>query len=182
MILKQYKNNNRIQFEFKEYGINYTLVDSSIKKTEFIPYENIENDSYELFEKNDYYKNNAIYTGVVGVIFLAINIIYQTTLWSWLFLIACPTFAILFKRSKTDFKVINVEDKIDIYIIKDEKFEEINSLIYSKRNEYLKENYYAIDYDNDVNSEIGKFKWLRNIGVINDREFNVIREELINNE
>ena len=178
MKIEQKKNNNKITLDFKDGGINYTLNDETINKTEFIPYEDIENSSYELYESNKYHKNNAIYLGVVGVIFLLINIFYGMRLWAWLFLMASPIFFILYKRSKTNFKVINVDEKMDIYLIKDQKLDEINSLIYKNRNKYLKDSYYAINYDNDKNSEIGKFNWLKSLEVITEREFQVIKEEI----
>ena len=179
MKIQQKKNKNKIVLDFKDGGINYTLIDESINKTEFIPYENIENNSYELFESNKYYKSNAIYLGIVGVLFLSMNIFYGMKLWAWLFIMGSPIFYMLYKKSKTDYKVINVDEQMDIYLIKDKKLEEINSLIYKNRNKYLKENYYEINYDNDKDSEIGKFKWLKNIEVISEREFNVIKEEIM---
>jgi len=132
-----------------------------------------------LFESNKYYKSNAIYLGVVGIVFLLINIFYGVRLWAWLFLIASPIFFIMYRSSKTDYKVINVDDKMDIFLIKDKKLEEINNLIYKNRNKYLKDNYCGINYDNDKDSEIGKFKWLKDIEVITEREFQVIKEEIL---
>ena len=178
----QKRNNNIIKLDFETSGINYTLKDENINKTEFIPFENITNNSHEIFESNKSYKHYAIYTGVVGTLFLIINIFYSTKLWAWLFLLACPTFFILFKRSKTDYKVLNVESKMDIFVINDKQQSEIIEKVYSSRNIYLKSHYGKINYNNDRNDEVSKFSWLKQLGIINEREFEVIREEIINYE
>jgi hypothetical protein len=177
---RQKRNNNEIKLEFKDEGVNYTLRDDSIGKTEFILYENITNSSHERYESNKSYKTYAIYTAIIGVIFLLINIFYGTKMWAWLFLLASPIFFFLFRKSKTDFKVIDVNNYIDIYLIKDKQEDKIISDIYSKRNSYLKRVYGQINYENSQEEEVSRFSWLNSLGVINNREFQVIKEEILN--
>lgn len=174
----QKRNKNVIKIDFKNNGIEYSLKDESINMTDFIPYENITNNKHEVYESNKSFKNYAIYTGVIGAIFLAINIFDGTRLWAWLFLLACPTFIILFKISQTSFTVIDAEDKMQIFVINDRQKDEIIEKIYNNRDEYLKKHFGKIDYDNDKENEISKFVWLMDLGLINEREFDVIKEEI----
>jgi hypothetical protein len=136
------------------------------------------NDQYEVFESNKSFKNNAIYTLVVGTIFLLINILYGTRLWAGLFLLASPIFYFLYYRSKAAFTVIKTSEGTNLLILKDKNHDEIVGQIYSSRNEYLKDNYLEINYDNEANSELNKFSWLKEQGIISEKEFVVIREEI----
>ena len=174
----QKKNKSIHTYYFEETGLRYSIKDEQIKKSVLIPYENITNQWHEFFESNLSFRNYAIYTGVVGVIFLTINILYGAKLWAWLFLIASPTFYVLYSKSKTAYKVINVENDIDIFIINDKQSSTIENLILEKRNEYLKRVYGQINYENDPEKEIGKFRWLTSLGIFSDREFNIISESI----
>ncbi|MEJ8802150.1 hypothetical protein [Pontibacter sp. H249] len=180
MTYRQKKNKNNICIEIGEDCLTYTIKDDSTNRTEKVPYENILNDKYEFFESNKAYKNNAIYTGVVGAIFLAINIFYGTKLWAWLFMLACPTFFYLYHRSKAAFTVIKTSSDINMFILQDKQHNEVVESIYKSRNNYLQDKYLSIDYDNDQQREMSKFAWLFELGVINGREFQVIREEIEN--
>jgi hypothetical protein len=176
----QKKNKNFHTFKFEDNGITYTIKDESLNKEVFIPFENITNNTHEVYEKNMSYRNNAIYTAVIGVIFLLINIIYQTRLWAWLFLLSAPIFYWLYNNSKVTYKVIKVENEIDIYLIKAKEMAEINDEIFKQRNQYLRTKYGEINPNNNADDEIRKFQWLKNLGVFSKREFEVISDSILN--
>ena len=180
MIFHQKKNKNNINIELAESHITYTIKDDSTNRTEKVPYENILNEKYEFYESNKAFKNNAIYTGVVGALFLAINIFYGSKLWAWIFILACPTFFYLYHRSKAAFTVIKTDGDINLFILQDKQHDEVVERIYKSRNSYLQDRYLSIDYANDPQKEMSKFAWLFELGVINGREFQVIREEIEN--
>lgn len=182
MIYNQKKNKNIISVDLVENGIIYKIKDESMNRTENIPYENILNEQYEIYESNKTFKNNAIYGGIVGVLFLAINIFYGTRLWAWLFLLSSPTFYYLYHRSKTAFTVIKTTGEINIFILQDNHHDEILDRIYKTRNSYLQGKYLSINYENDPQSEINKFNWLKELGVITKREYQVIHEEILNSK
>ncbi len=71
---------------------------------------------------------------------------------------------------------------MDIWVLDDKNQAEIIDAIYNSRDSYLKENYLAINYNNEPNNEANKFLWLKNLNIINDKEFEVIKEEIYNNE
>ncbi|MBJ6118103.1 hypothetical protein JAO76_07875 [Pontibacter sp. BT310] len=180
MHFHQKKNKNNISLAFGEDHLLYTLKDETTNRTEKVSYENILNEKYEFYENNKAYKNNAIYAGVVGAIFLAINIFYGTKLWAWLFMLACPIFFYLYYRSKAAFTVIKTDGDINMFILQDEQHDEVIESIYKSRNSYLQDKYLSINYDNDPQLEMNKFAWLLELGVINGREFRVIRDEIEN--
>jgi hypothetical protein len=176
----QKKNKNNISIEIGKDYLTYSIKDETTNRTEKVPYENILNDKYEFYESNKAFKNNAIYAGVVGAIFLAINIFYGTKLWAWLFMLGCPIFFYLYHRSKAAFTVIKTDGDINMFILQDKQHDEVLENIYKSRNSYLQDKYLSIDHDNDPQREMNKFAWLLELGVINGREFQVIREEIEN--
>lgn len=183
MIFAQKKGGTNLKFEFTEEGLEFTMKDDTLHKSEFIPYEDITNKSHEYFEKNSGHKNRAIYFLVVGILFLISNLIFQTKLWAFLFLIGAPVFYFLYKKSVVNYKVLNTDNGLmDIWVLDDKNQTEIIDAIYNTRNSYLKENYLAINYNNEPNNEANKFLWLKNLNIINDKEFEVIKEEIYNNE
>lgn len=87
-------------------------------------------------------------------------------------------FYYLYKKSIVNYKVINTQDNMDIYILNDNNEDDIFKAIYNKRNEYLVNTYLSINYSNDPLTEISKFLWLKSLEVINNKEFEVIKEEI----
>ena len=183
MIYSQKKAETTLTFELNEEGINFTMKDQTIHKSEFIPYEDISNKSHEYFEKNAGHKSRAIYFLVVGILFIIVNVAFKMRLWAWMFLVGAPIFYYLYRKSIVNYKVLNTDSgSMDIWVLDDVNQDEIINVIYNKRNEYLRENYLEINYSNESSSEINKFLWIKNLKLINQREFEVIKEEIINNE
>lgn len=177
----QNKNGTSLKFEIVENGLNFTLKDKAIHKSEFIQFEDITNKSHEYFEKNEGHKSRAIYFLVVGILFLLSNIIFKTKLWAFLFIIGAPIFYFLYKSSIVNYKVLNTDNgTMDIWVLDDKNQSEIIETIYNKRNSYLKKQYLAINFENEINDEIFKFNWLKSLNLINEKEFNLIKEELVN--
>lgn len=178
----QNKNGNLLKFEFKEKGLQYTLKDKTVHKSEFIPFEEITNNTYEYFEKNETHKSRAIYFLVVGIVFLTLNILFKVRLWAWIFLLGAPISYFLYKKSAVNYKVLSTEgNHMDVFVLEDKHQQEIIDSIYTKRNEYLSQNYMTINYFNDPQNELSKFMWLKDLGLLSDKEFDVIREEIISN-
>ena len=183
MTYNQKKAETYLTFELNEEGLNFTMKDQTIHKSEFIPYEDISNKNHEYFEKNEGHKSRAIYFLVVGVLFIIANVVFKMRLWAWMFLLGAPIFYYLYRKSIVNYKVLNTESGLmDIWVLDDANQIEIIEAVYSKRNSYLKENYLEINYENETSSEINKFLWLKNLKIINEREFEVIKEEIINNQ
>lgn len=183
MTYQQKKAGTELTFELGEEGLDFTMKDETIHKSEFIAYEDILNKTHEYFEKNEGHKSRAIYFLVVGVLFIFANLIFKMKLWAWMFLLGAPVFYFLYRKSVVNYKVINTDtNKMDIWIMDDTAQDEIVQAIYAKRDAYLKENYLAINYNNEAKSEVDKFLWLKSLKLINQKEFEVIKEEIYNYE
>lgn len=183
MTYNQQKAETSLTFELNEEGLNFTMKDQTIHKSELIPYEEITNKSHEYFEKNAGHKNRAIYFLVVGFVFIIANIIFKMKLWAWMFLIGAPIFYYLYRKSIVNYKVLNTDSgSMDIWVLDDANQDDIIKAIYNKRDAYLKEYYLEINYNNEGSSEINKFLWLKSMKIINEREFEVIKEEIVQNE
>lgn len=183
MIYQQKKAGTSLTVALKEEGLDFTMKDQTIHKSEFIPYEEITNKSHEYFEKNDGHKHRAIYFLAVGILFLIANIVFNMRLWAWMFLLGAPIFYYLYRRSVVNYKVLNTESGLmDIWVLDDKSQNEIVEAIYRQRDSYLRENYLEINHHNESASEIDKFLWLKSLNLINQKEFEVIKEEIINNE
>lgn len=183
MTYNQKKAGTSLTFEFQEEGLNFTMKDQTIHKSEFIAYEDITNKSHEYFEKNAGHKSRAIYFLVVGILFIIANVIFKMKLWAWMFLLGAPIFYFLYKKSVVNYKVLNTDSgTMDIWVLDDANQDEIIEAIYNKRDAYLKENYLEINYNNESSDEINKFVWLKSMKIISEREFEVIKEEILENE
>ncbi len=178
MQIFQKKNKNEITIDWKENGLQYHIKDEVIDKSFFVPFEDISNNTYSFKEQNNSMRNFAIYTLVMGSLFLIINLLYETRFWSWLFMFAAPFFYWRFKRSQISFLVIESEQSPQMYIIKNGMENEIYNNILSARNTYLRAQYAGIDYQNIRASELKKFEWLLYLGVISEREYSFLKDEL----
>ncbi len=94
------------------------------------------------------------------------------------FSISLSIFSFLYWRSKVAFTVIKTAIGINLLVLQDKNYLEIISQIFTARNEYLRENYLEIDFENEAEAEVNKFAWLKEQGIISDKEFIVIREAI----
>jgi hypothetical protein len=179
-VYRQKKNKTEISIDIRETELVYGIKDESISRKEAIPFEQILTSRYEVFEQNKSFKNNAVYTAVLGTLFLSINIFYGAQLWAWLFLVAAPIFYFLYHRSKAAFTVIKTTGDLNLFILQDKQHAEILKNIYKARNDHFIHNYLEINYENDPVEELDKFSWLKEQGVITERELQVIQEEILN--
>jgi len=179
MEFQQKKNKNHIRVVIKKNGIDYHIQDPMIDKQFFVPFEDLSNRSYSFKEQNNGMKNFAIYTGVMGSLFLFINLLYETRFWSWLFLLSSPFFYWRYKASQIAFIVIECEQSPQLYLIKDGQEMAIYDALISARNKYLRTCYAAIHYENSRAAELQKFGWLYDLGVITEREYSFLKDELM---
>lgn len=175
----QKKNKNQIRIAIKDKGIDYHIQDEMLDKQFFVPFEDISNRTYSFKEQNNGMKNFAIYTGVMGSLFLLINLLYETRFWSWLFLLSTPFFYWRYKISQVGFLVIECEQSPQLYIIKNGQENEIYDTLITARNTYLRTCYAAINYHQTRAAELQKFEWLHDLGVINEQEYCFLKDELM---
>lgn len=177
MNFHQKKGKNEIKFLFNEDHFEYFIKDESSKGQFKLPYGIISRNKYELIEKNDTFKNNAIYLLIVSIIFTTATFVFRIPTYYFLFIIATFIMYILYLKSKTKYTVIETEDR-KIYIIQDKNHDEIMRQLYTRRNELLKKMYGKINLTNNPEAEVKRFKFLLEEEVISTKEFEDIKSQI----
>ena len=177
-MMNQKKAGTSISLQLKNDSLMYSIKNNRTDRTEIVPYENITNNQYHVFEEQPMWLAFAISFGVVAVAILAAT--WQTPFANagLVLLCAATAFGILYWFSRLHLVVLGTEGKHDIYFIEGKAADQALKQIFTKRNTYLRENYGAINYEANPDEEIEKFRWLLTLGVINPREFDVIAEEI----
>lgn len=174
----QQKGKNKIQLELNADYLNYIIEDENSDGSFQINYEDIPNDRSRFTEQNKSYKNYAIYTLIIGLIFTLSGIPHRVDLLDIGFFVASTIFFVLYNRSVINYTRISTE-KTDIYLLRDQNHDKILTELYSARNKYLMTNYGDINHQNDTEQELRKFNWLKKMGVITQERFDSINVELL---
>lgn len=179
MEIAQKKFSNKTKFEFRDEDLKYTVQDKSGSQSFSVEYGAIPTDHGDLVERNDWYRNAGVLWFVLGVFIIVSHYLETGTMkWSiWL-----PVGAICFVMYwvvKTAYVVIDTE-KGRLFIIKDEKHDEILKEIDSRRKGQWLSWYGALDLGNDPSNEINKFKWLLDKEVISQEEYNLNIAQITN--
>lgn len=169
MEIHQKRFSNKIGFSFGKDKLAYSVKDRSGTHTFDIYYGDIPKDRQELEEKNDWYRNVGIFWVLIGVV----QIIYRYhetgvlkgSVWLMLGVICFIVYAV----AKTRFTIIPTQSG-KIFIIQNKQHAKILEEIEGRRKKQLYEWYGEIDFSNDPNKEIAKFKWLANQGIIDENE------------
>ena len=177
-MIDQKKSGTAISLQLKTDSLLYSIKNSRTNRTEIIPYENITNNQYQLFEEQPMWLAFAISFGVAALAILAATWNTQIANAGWVLLVAATAFGVLYRFSRLQLHVVATEGKHDIYFVQGNHADDAIRQIFEKRNKYLRENYGVINYEANPEEEIEKFRWLLTLGVISSREFDVIAEEI----
>ena len=166
----QKRFSNRTGFTFGEDALEYTIKDGTGRRTFSVDYAGISTDTGEIEERNDWYRNVGFFWVLVGV-FLSYSRFSETgemraSIWLTLGVICLALYGFL----KTTYTTLESE-KGRIFIIQDSQHDEIKDEIDSRRKNQWFRWYGTVDYDNDPQSEIGKFQWLLDRDVITGDQF-----------
>ncbi|MGK7395203.1 MAG: hypothetical protein ACNS62_11565 [Candidatus Cyclobacteriaceae bacterium M3_2C_046] len=142
-----------------------TFIDNS----RLIPYQVKPNTSVEKRS----YKHVAIYSLAFAVALVLLNVVLGLKLWLVLALLALPLFMVLVFSSKTDLKVININENFELHLIKDKQLNHCTARIISKIEDISNLNFYY-----NPRHEIAKFAQLKDTGIISSKEFDAIKTEL----
>lgn len=179
MKFHQKKGKNEIKFSLNEDHFEYFIKDESSKGEFTLPYETISSNKYQLFEKNDLFKNNAIYLLVISILFTTATLVFGIRTYYFLFILATIIMYIMYHRSKTTFTVIETGNR-KVFVIQDKHHDEIIHQLFSRRNELMKKKYGKINLTTDPEIEIKRFKWLLAEKVISPKEFEDIQSQIFN--
>lgn len=165
---KQESWSNSLEFDFQPDELKYSAKLGNTKTTTEIPYTAISRDKWELHEKKTGFRNVGAVWIVIGILFELPTIIrgeFSFPIW---FTLGALTLIFYF-LVQTEFIVIESE-RGRIFVIKDEKQETIQKLIFKKRSEALKKIYGQIDYTSESEMEKRKFDILLKEEVITFEE------------
>lgn len=163
MKIAQKKHGTNIEYDFKDDSLHYKIKDGSGSNSYIIHYEDITNNITEFEERNKWYKDVGSIWVVVGL--LGITLGAQMFFWLVLGIICYGLYYYYFiSYSKIDAIYYN------LLIIKDKEHNKVMKEIFNHRNAYLKAKYGKINEKNDKQNELDKFKWLKNLGAISEKE------------
>ncbi len=169
MEIRQKRFFNKTSFSFGNDKLAYSVKDRSGTHTFDIYYGDIPKDRQELEERNEWYRNVGIFWILIGVVQIIYRY-YETgavkgSIWLTLGVVCFIVYAI----AKTKFTIIPTPTG-KIFIIQNKQHSKILEEIEGRRKKQLYEWYGEIDFSNDPNIEMAKFKWLADQGVIDENE------------
>ena len=158
MELTQKRSSNQTRFEFGEDKLKYSIKDASGKTTFSTDYGSISDEDFdELEEKNTWFRN----VGILWVLIGSVQIIsrfmesgaFTGSMWLTLGVICLITY----RFKTTNYTIVDAE-KGRIFIIQDDQHSKILDEISIRRNKQWKLWYGSVNYENDPQSELIKFK------------------------
>lgn len=164
MKIEQKKNGTKIEYELEKEFLHYKMNDENGSHSVTVPYEDISNDISEFGEKNQWYKN----VGLIWLFIGLVDLMMSGTLSMWLVLgILFYGFYLFYQTSYSKINATNY----NLLIIKNKNHDELMGEIFKHRNDYLRTKYGMIDTKNDKKNELNKYKFLKNLGVISEKEY-----------
>ncbi len=162
-----------IKRRFKLFNDHFTYyqADESIGTTKKIKYLSLpaRDDFHEMHEKNMLFFIGAVcFLLVGGIQYTAMEILTGSPKYS-MFSISL-IFVILYFKKKAKF-TLYLTDSDEVSILKDKQHDQIIEALYAKKKQLLKDYYAFIDTESDLESEIGKFNYLKNEEAISPQEY-----------
>ncbi len=170
MKIIQKKSKNKFTFSFGQETFNYAYEGSAGKGDIDIYYGNLPKKCSESIEQNEWLRNVGFLWIVIGVFQSAYGSFTKGTFYldpMWLLIGGgCLAWAIM---SKVTYTIYRVEEG-NILIIQDKQHDIIVNELLKRRKEQLLSWYADINMENELASEINKFKWLAEQEVLSEDE------------
>jgi hypothetical protein len=176
MKIEQKKLDTHIAFDFQPDGLKYSLKDKNHSESFKVRFEEISNDTSDFEERNQWYRNVAIYLGILGAIAAGYNIthgLYKLPIW----LLIAAIFLIMYRVMRVQYTIIDCSD-CRLYVIKDKHHDQILKALDKWKMDSLLEKYGKFDPTNDPDTELRKLGWLKSEGVITDEEYDRLKSQL----
>lgn len=160
MILVQKKRSNKHTFTFKDDSFNFAYEDKNGSGDIDVDYVDFPQKSSIRIEQNEWLRNVGYIWCAIGALQLGYAVYSAAPLSGkgfWLFLgLGCLTWA---HFSKVKYSVFYT-DQGSVFVIQDKRHDEIISELSTRRKKQLLEWYGEINFANDPQKEISKFRWL----------------------
>lgn len=169
MQIKQAKNSNRIQYDFGEQELKYTVQDTSGSRSFSVPYTDISRDRQSFEERNQWLGN-------VGLLWLALGVVMTGMTWFndqvlrmsfWLW-IGAGCYAVYWFR-RTRFTIVP-SDKGNLLVIDDADGPRILEEIQTRRAAQLRAEYDFMPEGDTPAQQRKRLEWLHREGALSDGE------------
>ena len=170
MVVIQKKGSTKLTFTFHKDYLNFAYDEKTGSGDIDVNYANIPIKTSIVKEMNEWLRNVGILWVIIGTlqILRAFHLgLPMSTRGFWLFVgMGCVGWAYLSKKIFTIFKTENG----NFFVLQNKDHDEIIFKLQSRRKKQLFQWYGEIDFENDIENEIGKFRWLESQGVISQEE------------
>lgn len=165
MEIAQKKYSNRTRFEFDEQSLKYTLSDRGGSRSFRVEYGSIGAEHGEFEERNEWYRNVGAIWLLIGVIVVGSRYLETRDIGGSLWLMLGIVCLAVYWIARTRYTTIDTPGG-RVFVIAGSGHDEILGEIDKRRKQQLMSWYGAIDYQNDMGKELGKFRWLLEQDVI----------------
>ncbi len=170
MEIVQKKGKNKYTYSFGQDKLNYAYEEKSGKGDIDLYYGNLSKKTSEYIEQNEWLRNVGILWMVIGIFQSAYGSFTREAFHldpMWLLIgSACLIWAIITKVTYTVYKT----EEANLYIIRDKQHDVIVDELINRRKEQLLSWYADINMENELTSEIDKFKLLAEQEVLSEEE------------
>lgn len=170
MEITQKRFSNRATFGFGEARLAYTISDASGSRSFAIEYGYIPTDVGELEERAPWLRDAGIFLGALGLLLTGVQLALgqppAALVWLPIGALALVAYRVLRAR----FTVIPTEMG-RIFVLRDARHDEVMDQLERRRMAQWRQWYAEVDLDNDPDSEMDKFDWLRERNVISEAEY-----------
>lgn len=161
---------NRATFGFGKAQLVYTIRDASGCRSFAVEYGYIPTEASELEERVPWLRDVGIFLTVLGLLLtgaqLALGQPPAALIWLTVGLLAL----LAYRGLRTRYTVIATEMG-RIFVIRDGRHNEVMDELSRRRTAQWRQWYAEVDLDNDPDSEMDKFDWLRERNVISETEY-----------
>ena len=171
MEIIQKKNDHKLIFTFKKDTLNYHYMNDEGSGDYDIPYANFPSKSITYIERNTWCNNVGYFWILFGIStifyrYYIMTLIDSLGIMSIIMGLLCLIWTFLRKIKFTIFRTPHE----NVLIIQNRKHDEIINEIKSRRKQQLLNLYGQIDFKNNLEDEIKKFKWLKKEKVLTSKE------------
>jgi len=184
MEIVQKKKSNKHTFTFEDDHFNFAYEDKGGSGDVDMPYADFPQKSSVTIEQNEWLRNVGYLGCALGIFQLGYAIYSEASISGKGFLIMVGFVCIVWAHfSKVKYSVFKA-DRGSIFVIQDKKHDEIISELNNRRKKQLLDWYGDVNPKNDLEKEIGKFKWLYEQKVITKEESDnkIAQAELIHKD
>lgn len=177
MTIIQKRAGHRVEFQFGEESLKYSVKDPSGSTSFSLPYEEVPDEYSELEERRVWFRN----VGYIWIIIGLCDVGYRYTESSkwvlpfWLLLgLACLGYYYL---SSTHFIVYNTA-RGRMFVIVDKKKDQVLKELGTRRSALLKKRFARVIDPSNPDRESARFEWLKQNGVISEDEYDNLMVDL----